>query len=171
MSCFWSSSVSLQHLDSGLWCGGEQARPRLASLGDLWRRLIAPCCVWDSVALRQPAEITALSPPPASLLLVRSVAHREGKKKIQKLSAPFFPFRQLLSPERDNKTHMVTWLPDYRRLRSACLILYFWLSEEATINKLETLHLLNVSKRIKNSSTRSRRWKTHIVAGQISEND
>lgn len=38
-------TVSLQHLDSGLWSGTEQARLWLGKLGDLWQRLIALCCV------------------------------------------------------------------------------------------------------------------------------
>lgn len=36
---------------------------RGSASSDLWRRLIALCCVWDSVALRCPTKITVLSPP------------------------------------------------------------------------------------------------------------
>lgn len=46
--CLLGSSVislSLQHLDSGLRSGTEQARLWLGKLGDLWQRLIALRCV------------------------------------------------------------------------------------------------------------------------------
>ena len=51
-------------LASGAARSTEQAWLWLSELGDLLRRLIALCCVWDSVALRGPTKITTLYPLP-----------------------------------------------------------------------------------------------------------
>lgn len=88
-------------LASGAAHSTEQAWLWLGEPGDLWRRLIALCCVWDSVALRCPTKITILSPPllprfQSSLWLI------EGN-----CPPPSSPLSLPLSPARDNKNHEV----------------------------------------------------------------
>lgn len=85
-------------LASGAAHSAEQAWLWLGELRDLWRRLIALCCVWDSVALRRPTKITVLSPPLLPRFQSQPLAHRG--KTVRPLS---FPLCLLLSPARDNK--------------------------------------------------------------------
>lgn len=91
-------------LASGAAHSTEQAWLWLGELWDLWWRLIALCCVWDSAALRRPTKITILSPPlhprfQSSLWLIE-----------ENCPPPYSPLRLLLSPAKDNKNHKVMWL-------------------------------------------------------------
>lgn len=87
----------------------EQAWLWLCKLGDLWRRLIALCCVWDSVALRRPTKITILSLPSFPALNPASGSSRETVRPLLPLSVCFCHQRGTI---KNHKVMELLWLQE-----------------------------------------------------------
>lgn len=101
---YLQSPSNIWILASGAAHSTEQAWPWLGELGDLWRRLKALCCVWDSVAFAVPLRsLYSLLP----CFPAFNPASGSSRHTVRPLLPPL---SLLLSPARDNKTHEVMWL-------------------------------------------------------------